>query len=125
MVGQDRIRNQADKAVFHSTQQIVHITFPLQERNQFTFEWRNDIMNEIKEESRIRKKISRLYGDMSARRKRFLNYLLVVIVTFVLIKGFQFIKEQVSREMYQLCILLFFAVWGLGFIVISKRKKGK
>ena len=80
-------------------------------------------MNEIKEGFCIRKKISRLYGGMSARKKRLLDSLAAFLVGIVIFKGVLFLEERVSREIYQLCFLLFIAVWGLGFFVISKGKK--
>jgi hypothetical protein len=69
-------------------------------------------MDEIKKESH----------GLKRNVKRYLPYLIVMLSVIVLSKGFFLVEEQVSREVYQLCILLFVVVWGLGLLVISKRK---
>ena len=92
------------------------------EINLVKFKRGNYIMNEIKEES-IRKKIRRLYGDMSARKKRFFNGVFFVLAVIVLLKGFLFLEERVSREVYQLCILLVLSAWGLGLLLDPNREK--
>jgi hypothetical protein len=79
-------------------------------------------MNEI-EKSSIRKKNFASMWIYVRKRKRFLTYLSAVLLTVVFLKGFQFVEERVSREMYQLCIILFVALWGFGLLMISKHEK--
>ena len=54
--------------------------------------------------------------------KRYLFYLFPTLVVVVVLKGLFFIKEQLSREVYYLCVLLVLLVLGLGFLIISKHK---
>ena len=55
--------------------------------------------------------------------KRYLSYLFPTLVVVVVLKGLFFIKEQLSREVYHLCVLLVLLTVGLGFLIISKRRK--
>lgn len=79
-------------------------------------------MNEIREPYTRKKDIASVWKYV-CKRKRFLIYLFVMLLTIVFLKGFQFVEERVPREIYQLCILLFVAVWGIGLLMISKREK--